>query len=277
MYTVLSPGNIKQLCEKYFLQPSKHYGQHYLISDAPLQKLLEAGALTKEDTVVEIGPGFGVLTLAVAPLVKKVLAFEIEQKLRPYWEEKQKEFPNVEIVWGNALNHLSIAIRHLSSYKILANLPYQITSDALRVMLHAAPPPEKIVLMVQKEVAERICAAPPKMSLLSAAVQYYGAPKIVTVVPAGSFWPRPKVDSAIMAMTIQKESRTVDQESRFFEIVRAGFSHKRKQVWRNLAAGLHLDPTFVKQAIRDVAYNEKVRAEEISIDDWRSLADKLFA
>src|SRR3989344_4276149 len=193
---LLQPKHLKALCERYGLRPSKSYGQHYLISDAPIKKMIEAAELAKDDTVVEIGPGFGVLTLAVAPLVKKVIAFEIEQKLRPYWEEKQTEFPNVEIIWGNFLKIFNFQFPISNSrYKVLANLPYQITSDAIRTIFEADSPPTRVVVMVQKEVAERICARPPNMSMLGVSVQYYGPPSITAHFPAGSFWPVPKVES----------------------------------------------------------------------------------
>lgn len=267
---LLQPKHLKSFCERYGLRPSKSYGQHYLISDAPVKKMIAAAELSKEDTVVEIGPGFGVLTLAVAPLVKKVIAFEIEQKLKPYWEEKQKEYPNVEIIWGNFLNQFDpkcyMFIAH--RYKVLANLPYQITSDALRIMLEADPPPERVVVMVQKEVAIRMTAKPPKMSLLSVAVQYYGVPSLVAKVPAGSFWPAPKVESAAVAI---RSVRRVSNEKEFFRIAHAGFAHKRKQLWRNLAAGLHLPPEQVKEAICAIGEKETARAEELSVEKWENL------
>ena len=273
---MLKPTEIKELCAKYNLLPSKQYGQHYLISDAPIRKMIEAANLSSDDTVVEIGPGFGVLTLTVAPLVKKVIAFEIEQKLCSYWEEKVLEYPNVEIVWGNVLAKLQTPIAELRvGYKVLANLPYQITSEALRAIFEANPKPEKVIVMVQKEVAERICAKKGDMSLLAVSVQYYGAPKIVAQVSRGCFWPAPKVDSAVIAIDVEgtknKEQKTID-EAVFFRIAKAGFSHKRKQVWRNLAEGLKLPADEMKRALVEVMGNEKVRAEEISIEEWKKIA-----
>lgn len=277
---LLKPTMLKTLCERYGLRPSKSYGQHYLISDAPIREMIEAAELSKDDIVVEIGPGFGVLTLAVAPLVKKVIAFEIEQKLRPYWEDKQKEFSNIEIIWGNALNKFSNLhnFQFSNSYKVLANLPYQITSDAIRMILEADPPPERVVVMVQKEVALRITAKPPDMSLLSVAVQYYGEPSVVAKVSAGSFWPVPKVESAIVAVSsLSRVGRVgrVSSEKEFFRLVRAGFSHKRKQLWRNVSAGLHLPPEKVKESIRAVGKKDTVRAEELSIEEWNALYAQL--
>jgi 16S rRNA (adenine1518-N6/adenine1519-N6)-dimethyltransferase len=249
-----------------------------LISDAPITKMIAAGELTKDDTVVEIGPGFGVLTLTVAPLVKKIIAFEIEQRLKPYWEEKQKEYPNVEVVWGNALNEfISYRLSPVTPYKVLANLPYQITSDAIRMLLETVPAPEKIILMVQKEVAERICAHVPHMSVLSIAVQYYGEAKVVTKVPAGAFWPAPKVDSAVIMVTPKHRSTTQSYDEQFFRVVRAGFAQKRKQLWHNLSGGLQFDSQRVKDVLKQVVGNEKVRAEELSVEDWRHIVRDLHS
>ncbi len=124
MISQLSPTQLKALCQTYDLTPSKQYGQNYLISSAPVERMIEAGELTHSDTVVEIGPGFGVLTCAIAPMVARVVAFEIEQKLRGYWEEKQQEYSNIDVVWGNALKEISLEKYSIPSvYKVLANLP----------------------------------------------------------------------------------------------------------------------------------------------------------
>ena len=235
--------------------------------------MIEAGELTKNDIVVEIGPGFGVLTLAVAPEVKEVIAFEIEKKLEEYWEEKQLEYPNVEVVWGNALKEIGNKKLGIGGvYKVLANLPYQITSHAIRTLLELEQKPERIIIMVQKEVAERMCAKAGDMSVLAVSVQYYGTLKIVTKVPRGNFWPAPKVDSAVVAITdIQDRS----EAEKFFRFVRAGFQNKRKQLWKNLSTGLNLSGDKVKGALQEIVGNEKVRAEELSVDDWELLVKAL--
>ena len=303
--SVINSQEIKRLCGLYGLRPSKQYGQNFLLAAEPIKKILAAAELTKNDTVIEIGPGFGVLTLALAPLVKKVLAFEIEKKLQPYWEEKVKEYPNVEMVWGDFISNWKrekgkekravfkidqtniqpFLISHFSfqsGYKVLANLPYNITSQVIRLFLESDHKPERLVLMVQKEVAERICARPGEMSLLSVAVQYYGEPRIVAHVPRGNFWPVPKVDSAIVRLETQKtrkheNTKTHLTDQQFFRVVKAGFAHKRKQLWRNLASGLGIEVGRVKEMLKEVVGDEKVRAEELSIDGWRRLSEVLRA
>jgi len=236
--------------------------------------MIAAADLQPSDVIIEIGPGFGALTFALAGKVKKVIAFEIEKKLEPYWEEKLKEQPNIEIIWGNVLKKFGEGMGEV--YKVIANIPYHITSDILRLFLEAEHKPERLVLMVQKEVAKRICAKPPDMSLLSVAVQYYGQPKFVTAVPRGSFWPAPKVDSAIVAISLKHPSTSTSQQDRqFFRVVKAGFSHKRKQLWRNLSTQLHLAPLNVKAVILKVVGSETVRAEELGVEEWKQITDKI--
>jgi len=226
------------------------------------------------DTIIEVGPGFGVLTFALVEKAKKVIAFEIEKKLSRYWDEQQEKYPNLNIVWGNVLKEFAThSALFPKTYKVVANLPYHITSNLLRTVLEAEHKPEKVVVMVQKEVAERIVAKPGDMSLLSVSVQYYGVPKIITKVPKGSFWPQPKVDSAVLSIDIyQKETVTDDA---FFRIVKAGFSNKRKQLWRNLAEGLHLDKEYVQHILIDLVGSETVRAQELSVDDWKKIVREL--
>lgn len=273
MISQLSPTQLKALCQTYDLTPSKQYGQNYLISSAPVERMIEAGGLTPSDTVVEIGPGFGVLTCAVAPVVARVIAFEIEQKLRGYWEEKLEEYPNIDVVWGNALKEISLEKYAIPPvYKVLANLPYQITSHAIRTLLELEQKPERIIIMVQKEVAERICASPGDMSLLAVSVQYYGEPKMIAKVPSGNFWPAPKVDSAVVAITNIQEKKGAEE---FFRYVRAGFQNKRKQLWKNLTVGLGLDGSVVKRVLLEVVGNEKVRAEELSVGEWEQVIARL--
>ncbi|MBI4427081.1 MAG: ribosomal RNA small subunit methyltransferase A [Candidatus Magasanikbacteria bacterium] len=299
MLDITKPSVLQELCKQYRLTPSKGYGQNFLITDAPIKKMIEAAELKASDIVVEIGPGFGVLTFALAERVKKVIAFEIERKLAGYWSDleirgdREINRDKIEIVWGNALNKIQDTSNKIQKYKVIANLPYQITSDVLRTLLELENKPELIVIMVQKEVAERICAQPPSarhtrsgqagnMSLLSVAVQYYGEPKIIAKVPAGSFWPRPKVESAIVRITLSRDHCITtslhhddEREREFFRVVRAGFAQKRKQLWNNLAKGLKLDGGKVKAVLREVVGNEKVRAEEVSVEEWRVIVGKL--
>lgn len=271
---LFKPSYLRQLCDTYGLLPSKKYGQNYLISDRPIREMLEAGELSPEDTIVEIGPGFGVLTLAVAPLVKKVFTFEIERTLEEYWQDRQKEFPNIEVVWGNVLNQVpqyeTEIFDKLKNYKVLANIPYQITSKILRMLLEeVSNKPERIIIMIQKEVAERIIAKPGDMSMLAVSVQYYGEPKVITKVSKGCFWPSPKVDSALLMIKTYRDQKHNFTDKEFFNLVRVGFSHPRKQLWHNLAEQ-YPDHNF-KGILYEITGNEKIRAEELSVEDWKNI------
>src|SRR3989344_3249795 len=224
--SVLTPTKIKELCKEYGLSPSKKYGQNYLVNFDPIQKMLETAEVNKKDNILEIGPGFGVLTLALVD----------------------------------------------SAQKVIANLPYQITSHILRTLLELENKPEKIVVMVQKEVAERICEKPGNMSLLAVSVQYYGEPKIVLRVSRGNFWPEPKVDSAVLSIQIYKHTNIQTSfDKKFFEIVKAGFANKRKQLWRNLSVNLKIDGEKIKKALLKSYLKETVRAQELSLEQWKKL------
>lgn len=270
---MLTPTQLKNLCNQYNLRPSKSFGQNYLISDAPIHAMIEAGGVNDNDTIVEIGPGFGVLTLQLAHHAKKIIAFEIEQRLKSYWEEKIREHKNIEIVWGDVLQSIN-KITLQKKYKLIANLPYQITSKVLRTFLELKYPPECMIIMVQKEVAERICAKAGDMSLLAVSVQYYGEPKIIKRVNKGNFWPSPKVDSAVVAIK-NIGARNDKKVERFFEIVRAAFAQKRKQAWKNISTELKIDGEKIKSILREVTGNEKVRAEELSVEEWERIVELL--
>ena len=283
--SILAPSELKSLCAKYNLNPSKQYGQNYLISDAPLKKMIAAAELSKDDVVVEIGPGFGILTFALSPLVKKVVAFEIEKKLMLFWDEKLKEFSNVEIIWGNVLQQLkTISEKLKGNCKVIANLPYQITSHLLRTLLEMENKPERIIIMVQKEVAERICAKPRSagsrqtgtMSMLAVSVQYYGEPKIITKVLKGNFWPSPQVDSTVLCIkTFKHPNIQTFNDEEFFRVVKAGFTNKRKQLWHNLSSHLGLEKEAVKNIVKEATGNEKIRAEDLSVEDWEKVVEKI--
>jgi 16S rRNA (adenine1518-N6/adenine1519-N6)-dimethyltransferase len=276
MQNLFNPEYLKNLCKKYGFAPGKKYGQNFLINPEPAEKMVMAAGIAKGDTVVEIGPGFGALTFALAEKAKQVIAFEIEKKLMPYWEEKIKTHKNIKIVWGNVLRNPE-AVSERGEYKLVANLPYQITSEAIRTFLEAKNKPEIMVLMVQKEVAERICAKPGDMSVLSVAVQYYARPETVAQVPRSYFWPQPKVDSSIIAIkNITGRPADPAMDKIFFKIVKSGFASRRKYLLKNLSvvAGkknrIKLEEIFAK-----IGLNPKVRAQELSIEQWRQLSTYL--
>jgi 16S rRNA (adenine1518-N6/adenine1519-N6)-dimethyltransferase len=272
MQPLFNPKHLQNLAALYGLRPSRNYGQNFLMDEAVIQKIVSLSGADQTDTVVEVGPGFGVLTLALAEKAGRVLSFEIEKKLQPYWDEVKNKYPNIEVVWGNVLRMFPEQSRSLPEhYKVIANLPYQITSAAVRMFLESPRPPAKLTLMVQKEVAERICAKPGDMSLLSVSVQYYAEPRLELVVPSSAFWPAPKVDSAVITLK-RFPGLTAQPEELFFRLVKAGFSNRRKLLVKNIEhiAGKKKKNDLLLLFDR-LGILKTARAQELSVAKWREL------
>ncbi len=268
---------LKHLCAKFQLRPSKEYGQNYLINPEVIDMIITVSGVTKKDTVIEVGPGFGILTLDLMAKVKKLFAFEIEKKLEPYWQEissrlAQTQEDNFEIIWGNVLRADQKIFP--KNYKVVSNLPYQITSPVLKLFLEdLMNKPKEMTLMVQKEVAERICAKPGDMSVLAIAVQYFGQAEIAGEVKRNNFWPSPAVDSAVIKVVVNKSRPDTEFNKKFFQMVKIGFAQKRKLLIKNLL------PFFGKQnkenlkvTLKNMGFSETVRAQELSVEDWEQLA-----
>jgi len=269
---------IKSLLKKHKTYSSKRLGQNFLIKKTVLEEIIKAANLSPEDIVLEIGPGIGNLTQEIVKKVKKVITVEKDKKMVEILKETLKDFKNIEIIQKDILK---LNFQFPKKYKIVANLPYYITSPVIRMFLESLNPPKLMVLMVQKEVAERICASPPKMSLLAVSVQFYGKPEIVSLVSKKSFWPSPKVDSAILriAPLINTNKRLVDTDL-FFKVVKAGFSHPRKQLVNNLLAldllnEVKLNKEKIKSWLLENRIKFSQRAETLNIKDWINLTKTL--
>lgn len=265
---------IKFFCKKYGVRPSKEFGQNFLIDREVLEKIIAAADLKKDDVVLEIGPGFGVLTLELAKRAARVVAVEADKKIVEVLREILRAYKNVEIVEENILKS---PIKNYQlpnyNYKLVANLPYQITSAVFKKFLESEPRPNEITVMVQKEVAERICK---EGSVLSMSIKFYGRPEIVAIVPHTAFWPEPEVDSAILKVSqIKSESEKnlgrMDSE-KFFSVVKIGFSSRRKQLQNNLAGGLRLKNKEVRDILVKIGLDPKIRAEDLDVDNWIKLA-----
>lgn len=269
----------REICRIFEIKPTHSKGQNFLINEKIYDDIIKAADLQPDDIVLEVGPGLGFLTAKLAAKVKQVVAVELDNKLAEYLQTgiDSQGIENVAIVNENILDfNLEAYFKKLSlplKYKIVANLPYNITSIFLRRFLTAANRPDSLVLMLQKEVAERIAAAPPEMSILAASVQYFAVPQIIREVKAGNFWPEPKVDSAIIKIVVKSGDFDAKTIKDFFRIVKIGFSSKRKMLKNNLAAGLHLEPKIIEEALRSAGIAAAVRAEELLLEDWQ----KLFA
>ncbi len=272
---VLSVSHIKSLLQKYGAAPTKYMGQNFLINNSVLNHIITAAELTPEDTVLEIGPGLGVLTRALAEKVKKVIAIEKDRSMIKILQETLKDYPNVEIIHEDALTYQNT----LTKYKIVANIPYYLTSALIRKFLEETHRPECIVLLIQKEVADRICAKPPKLNLLGVSVQFYANPKIITRVSKECFWPAPNVDSSVIKISPITRDNAPSSET-FFQVVKAGFSHPRKQLVNNLCIlksknGVTLDKYTVSSWLAISNLMPEQRAQTLSIDQWILLTKTL--
>ncbi len=255
---------MKEIFKQYNIKPSKKLGQNFLVDRGVLKKIIHAANLNSDDIVLEIGPGLGVLTIELAKRVKKVIAIEKDRRMCEILKKVLKNYKNVEIINKDILD-VGYSTSHIETYKLVANLPYYITSPVIRKFLEAKNNPRLMILMVQKEVAQRICAQPPKMSLLSIAVQFYAKPEIISYVSKKSFYPQPKVDSAIIKI-IPKPIPKINIK-KFFNLVKKGFSNKRKMLKNNLK--------IEESLLKDLGLNPKIRAENLSIKDWLKLFHKI--
>jgi 16S rRNA (adenine1518-N6/adenine1519-N6)-dimethyltransferase len=294
----VTTGSLLSQLSALGIHPKKSLGQNFLVDPAHRGRIVAAAGLTPDDAVLEVGPGPGVLTELIAAQAGRVIAVELDDRLIPFLQERFAARPHVRIIhddilkvdvgaligeWANqrmgesangrmgeSANH---AIRN-TQYKVIANLPYYITSAAIRHLLEANPPPELLVLTVQREVAERMVASPPKMSLLALGVQFYCTGQIVGRIPAGAFYPAPKVDSAVVRLARRAESPAGGATAEaFFRVARAGFSQPRKQLRNSLAAGLGAPPAQAEAWLTAAGIAPQRRAETLTLAEWGALAD----
>ena len=267
------------LLRRYHLRARKGLGQHFLIDEEVLGLIVSAAQLTANDTVMEIGPGLGVLTRELARQAGCVVAIELDGKLADVLQQTLAPFPNITVVNKDVLDiEPALLLREQTtklpaeSYKVVANLPYYITSAVLRHFLEASVKPEMMVVMVQQEVAKAIVAQPGQMSLLSVSVQLYGEPAIISRVSARCFYPAPEVDSAILRIAVypQPAVAIADKES-FFALVRAGFSASRKQIGNSLTQGLGLPKAEVLSLLERASIVPQRRAETLTLEEWARL------
>jgi len=267
---------IKNLLKKYNIYPSKRLGQNFLVDEGVFKKIIEAANLLKDDIVLEVGPGIGNLTLELAKRVKKVIAIEKDSGMIEVLRINLKNFKNVEILKGDALKIIGHKLSATASilwprYKVVANIPYYLTSPLIRKFLEAKNQPKEMILMVQKEVAQRICARPPKMSILAVSVQFYSKPEIISFVSKKSFWPSPKVDSAIIKISALNQRKKSAFNQRFFKIVKAGFSQPRKQLVNNLSEKLKIEKKKIREWLLKNNIQPAQRAETLKIENWINL------
>ncbi|MBI3959328.1 MAG: ribosomal RNA small subunit methyltransferase A [Chloroflexi bacterium] len=276
------------------MDPKKSLGQNFLVDESHLARIAAAAELSPMDTVLEIGPGLGVLTRHLAAQAGRVVAVELDDRLIPVLQELFADQPRVSFVHADILqvdpatlladngrqttdDQSPVANRQSPPYKVVANLPYYITSAVLRHLLESPQPPTLAVVMVQREVAQRIVAQPGEMSLLAIGVQFYAEAKIVQKVPAGAFHPRPKVDSAVLRLDVRPQSAVAGVDPAwYFAVVRAGFGQKRKQLRNSVAAGLGLSKEATEAGLAAAGIDASRRAETLSLTEWGALAKALI-
>jgi len=286
------------------MKPKKSLGQNFLRDKSVLDKIIKSANLRSDDSVIEVGPGEGILTRKLMRYAGKVIAIELDKNLA---EKLNSQFlaslaggsknKKIEIINGDILEinlpELIKSFPHpafghplpegerdneLIHYKVIANIPYYITSPIIQLFLETEIPPVEMILMVQKEVADRITARPGKMSILAVSVQYYARAEKLFNVPRTSFWPVPDVDSAVIRIKPNKKQGTKnnkEETKKFFRIVKAGFSSKRKTLLNNLSSSFHLEKKITQEKIKKAGIDPTVRAQELDIEEWKKLS-RLF-
>lgn len=277
---MLSVEQIKETLKEEDLKVLKSLGQNFLVDENALAQIVASAEISSDDVIVEIGPGMGVLTFALAEKCGKVFAIEKDRKmskfLRQEAEKKLGVGNNIEIICQDILQmNLPefLEKNNIKKYKLVANIPYYITSPIIKLFLETEIQPETIVVLVQKEVAERICAKKGDFSILALSVLIYGRPEMVGVVGKKSFFPSPKVDSAILKINSIGKNLSDEKCREIFRIIKIGFSAKRKKLAKNLAAGLKVNKVEVEKALESNGIDINVRAQDLDLEDWVRLVD----
>jgi 16S rRNA (adenine1518-N6/adenine1519-N6)-dimethyltransferase len=274
---------LKNLLRNNKIRPNFTYGQNFLVDEDVLDEIVEAAGVSDDDTVVEIGPGIGNLTRLLCEKAGFVLSVEKDPQFQQILYNIKKDYrDNFRYEIADALTfdfESSLAGYSLptTNYKLVANIPYYITGKILQMFLNAKNKPSEIVVLTQKEVAQNVTAKAGDLSILAISVQLFGEPEIVKIVPAKSFFPAPKVDSAILKIKLfDKPKYDLTDEKKFFKIVKACFAGKRKQLHNTLTSNLKLPKEKVLEVLTQLKINPMIRPQELSIKDWISLSKKLF-
>jgi 16S rRNA (adenine1518-N6/adenine1519-N6)-dimethyltransferase len=264
--------DIHPLMNAFGIKPKKSLGQNFLVEPAGLHKVIEAAGLKAEDQVLEIGAGLGSLTVLLAQSARSVVAVEIDHEIIPALQKALEKYPNVQIIQGDILKQDLETLALKSGYLVVANIPYYISSAILRHLLTAKKKAARMILTVQKEVAERVCATQGKHSLLSLSVQVFGNPKLTGIIPAGSFLPAPEVDSAVLVIELFSQPAIPEEDlDRFFALAKAGFSQKRKTLRNSLSGGLRITTQQSEALLALAGLDPMLRAETLSLEAWGRL------
>ena len=268
----LPPLKVPSILRAFGLRPQKSLGQNFLIDTTALENIIRAAEISSEHDVLEIGPGAGSLTRYLASAARRVVAVELDHALIPVLRSVLSDRENVSIVQGDILDMNPEELMEGKPYQVVANIPYYITSALIRHLLESGSPPERLVLTIQKEVAERICAAE-KYSLLALSIQVYGRPTTVLQIPAGAFYPPPKVDSKVIRIDLYDRPLVpAEHLDTFFKLAKAGFSQKRKTLLNAISGGLGLSKDDVRALLARAEVDPQRRAETLQMQEWGNLA-----
>lgn len=281
----ITPGRVRAALNALDLRPSRELGQNFLVDPQALEAIVAAAELSADDVVLEVGPGLGVLTYELVRHAGRVVAIELDKRLAARLADEFAATPQLEIVQADVMRVQPAALLGAAAarYKVVANLPYQITSGVIRYFLEIVPPPELLVIMVQREVAQRIVARPPEMSVLAHSVQFYAEAEIVAHVPAAAFVPAPKVDSAVLRLRRRPAPAVaVDDVDAFFRTIKAGFLQARKKLANALPHGLagmgiRLDKEATLAILAAAGIDPARRAETLTLDEWSRVHHELRA
>jgi 16S rRNA (adenine1518-N6/adenine1519-N6)-dimethyltransferase len=270
----MKPPNVRKLLRHFNIRPDKKLGQNFLIDQGSLQKIIKIANLQGDEVVVEIGAGLGSLTYHLSDAAENVIAIEFDERLIPALETVLLPLKNVEMVIGDILQIPIESLVGYRPYQIIANIPYNITSKLIRQLLENPNPPTRLILTLQKEVAQRIVALPGDLSLLALSVLVYGNPRTMGSIPSEAFYPQPKVDSSILMIDLY-ETAVVPHTliSTFFQLARIGFNQRRKQLKNSIAGGLGIPKEQAYDWLKEARIDPKQRPQELEVHDWVGLAE----
>ncbi len=266
----------RTVLRRHGLRPDRRLGQNFLIDPSALERVLEAAELDPQDTVLEIGAGIGTLTSRLAQEGRRIVAVELDRRLIEPLLEGVRHFPGVQVIQADVLKLDLAALMQGEPFRVVANIPYQITSHLLRLLMEMPDGPDRVVLTLQAEVVERVIAEAGDMSLLALSVQVYGQARRVAHIPAGAFFPAPEVDSAVLRIDRHLRPAVAPELiPAFFRVARAGFQQRRKQLHNALSAGLGLGAGEVAALLERAGVRPEARAQELALADWERLARQM--
>ncbi|MBN2257326.1 MAG: ribosomal RNA small subunit methyltransferase A [Anaerolineaceae bacterium] len=270
-------SNFPDLLRQHGIQPKKSLGQNFIFDENIIHRIIELAGISSRTPVLEIGAGPGNMTRGLVACGGRVVAIELDDRFLPLLEQLAASHPNLEIVHANVLKLDLDTLMGSVGYLVVANLPYYITSAVIRKLLETRQKPIRLALTVQKEVALRICAKPGELSVLAVSVRIYGEPQLSMNIPAGAFYPMPKVDSAVVLIhTHPSPLIPKEHTDHFFRIVKAGFSQKRKMLRNTIAAGMHLTQPACEHLFKSAGIDPTRRAQTLDIAEWIALTEEFI-